>query len=498
MSFHLGKPILVMIVVALVGSAAVALRPGQRKADLDIWVFAEGHHRAYVPIVERYERETGRTVNCNLVQFRALNVRLGSLFMSDPESPEVPDLVELEIGSVGRYFRPPTGAMGLIPLNDYLARSGWGEKLVKQRLAPWTKDGLIFGVPHDVHPVTITYRHDLWTEAGVDPTTAKTWAEFHALCERFKQYWRGKGFPYRHAIELPESDSGYVVAMLLQRGINLVDNENRIFLADPRVANTLATYAQMVAGPRAVAGQSSGGRGGAAKDLADGNLCSFITPDWRLTYFKIDAPQLAGRMRMMPLPVFEPGDAPTSTWGGTMIGIPRGCENPDEAWAMIERLYFSEQGLAERLRISNVLPPVRSLWDDPVFRRPDEFLGGQQAFQMFIDLTEHLPERHVTPASAVAQAELTYVLNKAVSHARRRGGDGLEQMCQVLLTERAESLARRMRHWSFDADERVEAVGSLPIADCQLPIEDKRPTSAVASNRQSAIDNRQSPSGGAR
>ena len=105
MSFHLGKPILTMLIVGAIGSVAVALRPAQEKADLDVWVFAEGHHRAYMPIIRNFERDNHVTVNCNMVLVRATSIRLGGMFMSNPKSPDLPDLVEIEIGTIGKYFR---------------------------------------------------------------------------------------------------------------------------------------------------------------------------------------------------------------------------------------------------------------------------------------------------------------------------------------------------------------------------------------------------------
>jgi len=46
---------------------------------------------------------------------------------------------------------------------------------------------------------------------------------------------------------------------------------------------------------------------------------------------------------MMPLPRFDSEDAPTSTWGGTMIGIPRASNNPDLAWKLIKLLYLADR-----------------------------------------------------------------------------------------------------------------------------------------------------------
>jgi arabinosaccharide transport system substrate-binding protein len=450
MQFHLGKPILVMIVIALLSAIVIARRTtGPRKADLDVWCFADAHYKAFRPLVDQYEKDHNVKINLDIVVTRAMNVRLASLFMTNPTSPDLPDLCELEIGSIGRYFRAPLDDVGFIPLNKYLEDSGWMDKVVKQRLALWSKEGQIFGVPHDIHPTVITYRDDLFREAGVDLSQATTWPAFQEACLKFREYWKGK-VRYRHAIELPEAAADYVVVMLQQRGINLVDDHSRLYMTDPRVANTVAFYAQMVVGDRKVAGQSTGGIASFAKDLGDGNICSFVTADWRITYVKRYSQHLSGKMRIMPLPIFDPGDKPTGTWGGTMIGITKGCENPKEAWRLIEKLYFSKEGLESRRKWSDVLPPVIGLWDDPVYHQPDPYFGGQYANEMLIKLARDIPVRYVTPATALAQTALTSVLAKATAYVKERGTDGLEPAIQGWLVEAEADLRARMQQMRFD------------------------------------------------
>ncbi|MGE5612067.1 MAG: ABC transporter substrate-binding protein, partial [Bacillota bacterium] len=262
MSFHLGKPILAMIGISLLTGAAVLLRREAPRADLRVWVFADSHARSYrdrvVPaeaagelapsLVELYQRQTGRSAAVNLISTRALDVRLISLFNN--QSHNVPDLVEVEIGSVGKFFRPPLDQVGFLPLNRFVEREGLMDKMVPSRFAPWSKQGGIFGIPHDLHPVTITYRKDLFDAAGVDLASAKTWEEFQDLCLRFQTYWRQKGVVGRYAIELPRIQSDYLVVMLLQRHLNIVDDYHRVHLSNPKVVDTIVRYAQMVAGPR--------------------------------------------------------------------------------------------------------------------------------------------------------------------------------------------------------------------------------------------------------
>jgi ABC-type glycerol-3-phosphate transport system substrate-binding protein len=340
-----------------------------------------------------------------------------------------------------------------LPLDWHIDRTGWRDRLLTSRLAPWQKAGVTFGIPHDVHPCTITYRDDLFREAGVDLAQAKTWKQFHEACLTFTRYWRGKGLRTRHAIELPESSTDYVQTMLLQRGINPIDSYNNIFIDDPKVAQTIALYATMVAGSRKISAQTPVGIAARTKDITDGSICAFFTPDWDYTYVKQFGASVSGKFRMMPLPVFDPTDTPTSTRGGTMLGITRACKNSELAWKLLEYLYFSEEGIRARQKDSDILPPVKAFWSDSFYNRPDPFLAdGQSSGKMFVELAGQIPKRYVTPLSNRATRAHTAVRVKAVESVREHDGDnaGLEQACQKWLKDAAEQLKARMIQQEFD------------------------------------------------
>src|SRR5450432_5551 len=160
MSFPLGKPIFVMIIIALISGGFLATRHEQPKSDLVFWTFTQSHADTYRSIIAQFEKESGLKVDIQIVAPIAENVRLESMFMSGQHDRALPDVVEVEISNVARFFRPPLDEIGFLPLNDYLKKDGWDKRILPSRLATWTKGATIFGVPHDVHPVSITYRQD--------------------------------------------------------------------------------------------------------------------------------------------------------------------------------------------------------------------------------------------------------------------------------------------------------------------------------------------------
>ncbi|HEY2759362.1 MAG TPA: extracellular solute-binding protein, partial [Pirellulales bacterium] len=266
----------------------------------------------------------------------------------------------------------------------------------------------------------------------------------------FQNYWRERGYPTRHAIELSRSKPDDLLQMLLQRHVNVVDQYEKIHVNDPIVAQTLAFYAQLIVGPNQIATDSAGASGVWTTDLVQGNLCSFFTPDWRASDIRDFAPQLAGKMRMMPLPKFDPGDAPTATWGGTMIAITRDSKHHDDAWKLIQFLYLSRTGLDARLKVTDILPPVMQWWDLPVFHKPDPFFGGQKIEELYVDLAHQLPARYVTPVSPIAEAAMGIVVDRAVKYVQANGTAGLEPQCQKWLDFVADDLSARIQNGRFN------------------------------------------------
>ncbi len=450
MSFPFGRAISAMIFCSLVTGAFVAARRPLPKSDLVLWVSADTHAKMYGgTLLDNFHDHTGKLVQLDLIAREALDVRLLSLFMfsqgklrdADRSSP---DVVEVDIGSIGKYFRPPVGEVGFLPLNGYLQRSGWRDRIVQSRFAPWTKDGVIFGVPDDLHPSTLTYRKDLFDQAGVDLSTANTWAELQRRCLVFQKYWADRG-QVRMALGLSSVAPDMLMVLLRQQHVQLVDADLSVHLTDDRVVRALCWYAQAVAGPTQIAMNVSPTAGQNARDLAAGSICGLITPDWMVADLKQYGPDLAGKLRMIPLPQFSDGDARTASWGGTMIGIARTCREPDVAWKLIESLYLDPAALNARQRSTGILPPIPEYWASPVYHQGDPFYGGQKINELYISLADELPAATMTPYSTMAQTYFSIALNRAVARVKASGGDGLEADCRTGLLEAQERVERMIR-----------------------------------------------------
>ncbi len=432
MSFPLGKPILALTVVAVATGVALLFRPGRPAADLTVWTFTPADAVADRAAADAFTRRTGVTARTDLVAAAALDVRLSSLFMANLRpavDPARPDVVELEIESVGKFLRGLPDDVGFLPLDDDLRRGGWLDRILSARLVPYSLGGHVFGLPLDVHPVVLVYRRDLLDGSGAD-----TWPRWQAHCLRYQ-----RSHPGRSAMGLPAASPAVLLAMLQQRHVELVDAACTPHLTDAAVVETVCWYARAAAGPGRIGTDTNPAPGGAAADLAAGDVAALVLADWAVADLERSAPSLAGRLAMVPLPRFDPADRRTASWGGTMAGIPRFCPDPGRAWQLIESLYLAKA--VDRYRATGVLPPLPGAWADPAFHQPDAFFAGQRVAELYTHLAAELPARPVTPYTTTAQNLLAYVLNRAVT-AVRPDGEAMEPRVRQWLADRQGQLQR--------------------------------------------------------
>src|SRR6185437_15956501 len=198
-------------------------------------------------------------------------------------------------------------------------------------------------------------------------------------------------------------------------------------------------------GERKINAEAASDSGLEQNDLEEGSFCAFLMPDWKAGFIRQYAPRVAGKLRVIPLPRFDPDDAPTASYGGSLMGIPRGCPHPDDAWHLIEFLYLSPQSLANRSKLG-ILPPLPELWDDPAYHQDDPFFGGQKLLEIYAQLAPQVPPAPTTPITGLALATLSYVQSTAVRYVEKKGPAGLEQQCQAWLDMAAVDLKARIEH----------------------------------------------------
>ena len=443
--FPYGPAPFAILVVTLIAGAYLALNPiAESDATVTMWVFANTHAEAYEAIRGDFEKATGEKIDIQQIGFSAINSRLRAAFWADLD---VPDVVEVEISRAGTYFRGPVEEIGFIDLTPYIQRDGLMDTIVKARLAPYTNRGKIFGLPHDVHPVMLAYRADLFEELGIDVDKIETWDDFIAEGRRIAV--RDRGENNRFIINLSISQRDTLEVLLFQYGGGYFDADGRLIMDNDQAVELLKWYVPLVAGPNRIAADPGQGGPTFVRAVQDGYCLSFICPDWKSRMVVNDMASMEGKMKLMPLPAFTPGGRRTSTWGGTMVAITRKCPNPQLAWKLMKHLYLDEKTLKDRFDKTYILPPFKQLWTAETFAAPRKFWSNQAVGTEFIRLAGDVPAQYGSPYLPMAKNKIGQVLAAAVNYYEDHGADGLEDFIRKQLTEAANYVRRHVERNPF-------------------------------------------------
>ncbi len=392
-----------VVALAIVSSLAVAFTKSRPSEGLEMWVFARSHHAMYEPVVEHYNQTHSPRVALSLVSAKALERRmLASFFSGIP----VADLFEVEMSSAPRAFAGPLDAVGFRDLTDRLASEGLTEQLVPASLSPWSSRGRVFGLPHDIHPVMLGYRADIIEDFGIDLSTAETWDDFFRLLRPLVADLDGDNRPDRFALALWPTQIEEVEILIRQAGGRMFDDQMRPDLSSEINARTAAAIVSWMIGPDRVVAQAKPFNAAGTQLKLTGYVLATLMPDWMCGVYKQDMPQLAGKMKLMPLPAWKKGGRRTSVWGGTMLGFPKSSDNFEAAWELGKSLYFSREIARKLYEEADIITPIKRFWSDEAFHRPDPYFSGQRKGAMYIALAEDIPRRSPSPFNAFARARL--------------------------------------------------------------------------------------------
>ncbi|MCC5822505.1 MAG: extracellular solute-binding protein [Phycisphaerales bacterium] len=436
-----------IMIALMIGSVAVLF--GGQRSDGDavvMWVFSPTHRDLYQPMLERAGAEVGTPLDMRLMSIQAIERRMMSGFFSGLPTA---DLIECERAIVGRAFTGPLEAVGFLDITDRLRDEGLLEKINAPSFGPWTSRGRIFGIPHDVHPVMLAYRADLVEAAGIDLSGVETWDDFFRAV---RPLMGDPASPERFALGFWYTHLDNVEVLLLQGGDGLFDQNELPTIATERHADLLARMVSWCVGPDRVAADIEDFSGAGHQQRIDGYGIAYFAPDWMCSIWKEQIPQIGGKMKLMPLPAFEPGGRRTSVRGGTMLGIARDSDRIEEAWEYAKLLYTSPRVAREMYQLTDIITPVTSLWDDPIYDEPDPFFMGQPKGRMYIDLAPHVPARSSSPYNRQAVVLIRDAAVSLADHARRTrtyDAEGLRPEAMRLLTQAEARILRVMERNAF-------------------------------------------------
>ncbi|MEM6332021.1 MAG: extracellular solute-binding protein [Planctomycetota bacterium] len=452
----------VIVLIALLSSAAVALWPAPQREGIELWTFARNHGQMYMQLGLMAEHDgKPRPLVVSVLDSEALKRRTLSGFWA---GTPVADLIEVERNAISNYVTGPLEHIGFTDLTDRLAAEGLDRTINAPSFSPWTSRGRVFGLPHDVHPVLLCYRADLVEAAGIDVREIETWDDFARVMRPLVADLDGDGTTDRYLINLWYTSRTELESLLLQAGGGTFDTQGRMLVDSPANATVLAQAVAWMIGPNRIAIDAPNFSPSGNQLKLDGHVICEIMPDWLAGVYQADLPQLSGKLKLMPLPAWESGGRRTSVAGGTMLGIPKQTQDFETAWEVAKQLYVSPE-IAQRLfTSSHIISPVLTLWSEPFYHEPTPYFSGQPSGSLYIEQAPHVPQRSSSPFHQMALNRIfdaAGTLYREASSGRHGAVDSispelLRPRAEALLSEAAERIDREMSRNVFLAEEGAE------------------------------------------
>jgi arabinosaccharide transport system substrate-binding protein len=394
------KTVLAGIGLALAMLAHDAAAAEKRKVVL--WSFAPNNVEEYKVRKADIESRFGIELDVQVVAQNAFVQKLQAVMM---DGKGAPDIVEWMIEN-NRILNADPKKSFLLPLDTFVSRSSAFAKVVPGRVAWVTYGDHVYGLPHDVHPVVLIYNDTLWKSVGVDVAKLETWDDFFEASKKLTAEKRD-GKPLHYA--LPTGNDGLQNTMFMiwqQTGTQILDAKGAPSFTSPEFQAFVAKWLEW---------QKTGAFtmwdwGNFKALLANGTLASYLSPDWWVPQVTLaatgvdegagaalaaDGPKKAEvkyQFRVRPLPAYKAGGPRTASWGGSFMGIPKGTRDPDLVFKVMEYMQYDASALRVRWGTTTMLPPLASVWSDPVFKQPDPRFGGQSLGELMVQMASSMPK----------------------------------------------------------------------------------------------------------
>ncbi len=252
-------------------------------------------------------------------------------------------------------------------------------------------DGRYYAMPNDSGPVALFFRRDVFEQAGVDPDSIRTWADYYEAALTIKAE---TGLPMWQQATARNNARLFEILMW-QRGTGYVDANGDVVLdRDERILEILEYMGRFWQEGLVVD----------AEEWTDAWYRNFDAPGvashpgavWMGTFFKSwIAPDSAGQWGVIRLPVWEEGGSQASNDGGSSLVIFEQSTQKEAAWAYVEFHLGRTASQLEMFKASDIFPSLETVYSDPYFFEPDPYYGGQLVRLLFTEIVQEIPDAGV-------------------------------------------------------------------------------------------------------
>ncbi len=344
------------------GSADTPQTPVSADAKtFTFWTFAQSHADFFETMVGEWNAANPARqlkLDIQVMPYADMHNALTTAFQADSGAP---DIVDIEVGKFPNYLQ---GDIKLAPINSVVEPEL--NNIVRSRVDIYSNAGSFYGIDYHVGASVMYYNKELLDQAGINADDLTTWDKFS---EAGKTFTAKTGKPFAVFQSLNEHD---LLPKLICQGADVIKPDGTPTLNTPELAKAIAFEQSMLKDKTAVVCPG----GDFHKDefygfFNNGGAAAMGMPFWYLNRFTDNMPDLAGKILVKPLPVFQAGQDRSVGIGGTGTCVTTYCADQSLAIDFLAFAKLSENGNKQIWNIMGFDPIRTTVWSDDLMKAPD-------------------------------------------------------------------------------------------------------------------------------
>lgn len=366
---------------------------GENATELSLWTFVELHG-------QHFEKMLGKWNSSNPDRQIKLNVTVmpyddmhNKLSIAVQTGVGAPDIADIELGKYPDFMK---GTPQLESLDDVV--EPYKDTVVQSQLDLYSKDGTVYGLSTHVGASVAFYNTEILEAAGVNYEDIVTWEDFkQAGIQVYEKTGKTMG--------TADTSATWQESMLLgQQGADFTDDAGNPVVNNEAMIKGLTMLKDLQ--DNNVISTIAGGQPDTEEAYGEynaGNYAAAFMPLWQMSRYTNYMPDLAGKIAIAPLPVFETGMPRSFGGGGTATVVTKTAKDVQLAKEFIA---YAKLSLDANIEIWNTLgfdPINMDVWDmEDVTHNPDnQFVKYfvNNPFDVLNEIREEIQLIKSTPAS---------------------------------------------------------------------------------------------------
>lgn len=388
------KKCLAMILTLALCLSAVSFAWAAEPVKLTLWTFQELHTQFFKEMLAQWNANPDNTpleIDMQVYPYEDMH---NKLTIALENGVGAPDIVDIEINMFANYLK---GNIKLADLNDYVVPMA--DKLVMSRFENYARDGKYYGIDHHIGACVVFYNVELLESAGIDYKAIKTWDDFHAAGKTLLEK-TGKPMTTWEV-----TDCWSIYPLLSQHGGDWLTMNNEVRMDEQVVIDTIAFMQSMLEDGTAVT--TPGGMHHMEEYygwMNAGGCASVVMPFWYSSRFTDYMPDLAGKIKLAPMPLWADGGHKSAQMGGTGTAVVASSENVELAkeWLAFAKLSF--EGNIQAWRMLGNDPIMMDVYGSEELAAPNKFFDffGDDMFDVVSSVLDDIPNTALTDKYPIA------------------------------------------------------------------------------------------------